>query len=88
MLACMGVARRGGYWSDRVIADGGRCDGPQRVRALGVTRDQPPGAATLPHVLRQRDGALVEAALGGPGPHRAPPGRRRVGGQCPRRPHL
>jgi hypothetical protein len=55
---------RGGDRRDRARATWGRGDGQPRARALGCMPDTPPGAATGPHVLRQRDGALVEAALG------------------------
>jgi hypothetical protein len=60
----MCVAMLCGYRSYSAIADGGRCYGQTLVRALGVTRDQTPCAATLYHVLRQLDGHLVEATLG------------------------
>jgi hypothetical protein len=46
------------------MADWGRWYGQQLVPALGFTRHQPPCAATLPHVLRQLDDSLAEAALG------------------------
>jgi hypothetical protein len=64
MLALMNVARLWGYRRDSAIADWGRCYGQKLVRALGFTRDQTSCAATLYHVLRQLDGALVEATLG------------------------
>jgi hypothetical protein len=53
-----------GYRRDTAIADWGRCDGETLTHALGLTHDKTPCAATLHHVLRKLDGALVEAALG------------------------
>ena len=64
MLALMCVAMLCGYRSYSAIADWGRGYGQKLARALGFTRDQTPCAATLPRVLRQLDGALVEAARG------------------------
>jgi hypothetical protein len=46
---------------DRAMADWGRGYGQKLVRAWGVTRDQPPGVATLSHGRRQLDSPLVEA---------------------------
>jgi predicted transposase YbfD/YdcC len=60
----MCVAMLCGDRSDGAIAEWGRCYGQQLVRALGVTRDKTPCAATLYHVLRQLDSTLVEASLG------------------------
>jgi hypothetical protein len=73
MLAVMCVAMRCDYRSDRAMADWGRCNGQKLVRALGCTRAKPPCAATLSHVLRRLDGALVDAPLA---PHRRPWRRR------------
>src|SRR5262245_19607128 len=64
LLALMCVARRCGYRSYSAIAAWGRCDGQQLVRALDVTRDRTPGAATLDQVMRQLDSNVVEATLG------------------------
>jgi DDE_Tnp_1-associated len=79
MLALMCVAMLCGYRRYSAIADWGRCDGQQLARALGFTQGQTPCAATLHHVLRQRDGSLVEAALGAWAERvltARPPGRR------------
>jgi len=64
MLALLCAALVCGYRSDSAIAAWGRCSGQQLAQALGFTHAKPPGAATLPHVLRQLDGPLVEAAFG------------------------
>jgi predicted transposase YbfD/YdcC len=64
ILALMGVAMRCGSRRDSAIADGGRGYGQQLARALGVTPAKTPCAATLDHVLRQRDAHLGEATLG------------------------
>lgn len=64
ILTLICVAMLCGYRSYSAMADWGRCYGQKLVRALGFTRDQTPCAATLYHVLRQLDGALVEATLG------------------------
>jgi predicted transposase YbfD/YdcC len=64
ILALICVAMLCGYRSYSAMADWGRCYGQKLVRALGFTRDKTPCAATLYHVLRQLDGALVEATLG------------------------
>jgi hypothetical protein len=64
MLAFVCGALRCGYRRDRASAAWGRCDGQKLGRALGLTRDQTPGAATLSHVLRQRGSPLGAAILG------------------------
>jgi len=48
---------------DRAMADWGRGYSQQLVRALGLSRDQPPGTAPLYQVRRQLDSTLVEATL-------------------------
>ena len=58
----MCVALRCGDRSYRAIAEWGRCDGQKLPRAFGFTQAKTPGAATWPHVLRKRDGPLMEAA--------------------------
>jgi hypothetical protein len=64
ILALMCVAMWCGDRRYRAIAEGGRCYGPKLAQALGFTPAKTPWAATLDHVLRQRDGTLVEAPLG------------------------
>ena len=64
ILALVSAATLCGYRSYRAMAEWGRHDGPDLLRALGFTRTTAPSAATLYRVLRDVDAAAVDAAIG------------------------
>lgn len=64
MLAVMCVARLCGDRRDGAMTEWGRGYGQKLARALGVSREKTPCAATFSHVLRNLDCHLVEATLG------------------------
>lgn len=64
ILALTCAAMLCGYRGYVAIAEWGRNYGPELVRALGFTRDEPPCGATLHNVLRSLDRDQLEAKLG------------------------